>query len=292
MLAKNFRLLSFLSSLLRSARKLFYAFFLLGLFFGIGLSSLYWQKEIKVVIERKDEEINLLKDAGESLREEKFEIANRYTGYQFPVPTPAPFVKGESLKGTNVYSLVCSKTEESLAFDWLESLKEKLNEGENIHHLCYNQELKSVAAITIKETNSRSSPQRVVVYDLTDNRLMPMLEENSSIYYGCWEILAWTKTGNLYYRCSGGNGATGGSWGIYKVSVFGAGRGITESCYDYDDGEYSAHYCTHYCASSSDCSKGEFCDLETSSCVRYCQKGNICPAGSICRAYGPVMGCQ
>jgi len=263
----------------------------LGLVVGVIISSAFWRSPAKLCsIDRTNiaEEDQLI-DQIRILQQERDAALS-----PSPTPSPLPYVEKEALTGVGTYGLSCFDVEERRpAFPWLETLSSKLDEGEELLYFCLNDTLKRVALIS-QESVGRGgggSPDliafRVQLFYIPEGKI-ELLEESRGNYLGGWcnRIIAWTRTGNIYYRCGGAGGPWSG-YGLYRINVQTRAKGIIETC----DSFANRKSCSNYCRTSAACKEGHFCDLETSSCVQSCTTDSDCVTGS-CRPYGPTLGCR
>lgn len=262
----------------------------LGIIIGAVLSSIFWRTKIGRLLKYKDFQINQLQEAGESLRQEKFEIASRVPS------TPVPMIPYVKVESDDVYKIKCFDMEkEKLQLDWTKKLGEKLKEGEKIVNLCVNELLSQVVLISarnLKDTEislHTDQEQNVQIYDWKTNELKLLQKEYGGVYYNCFQITTWSKTGNIYYLCGGGDGPVGYRT-TKRVNIDTLEVGIAENCEYFDDGSGSNKFCTHYCKLNKDCGNRQFCDLTSLSCVQSCDEETGCDFGD-CQPFGPVMGC-
>lgn len=259
---------------------------------GVLAASLFWQNQIKdtqSIIDYRNFELKNLQEQVVSLREDVNKASN-------PTPTPSPirYVKKENLEGANVYTLSCyDKAKDKTVPDWVNSLQSKLESGEKLVDGCLNGTLNKVALISTKQVDPGGFGRpgadefRVAVYSLADNNI-EMLSTSQGSYLGgfCTNIVAWTKTGNIYYKCGGGDGPWS-TTGTLRVHIYGKDKGITESCYTFE----SRTSCTNYCQSASDCQQGYLCNLEKNICVQPCKTYKDC-VNSDCVPLGPITACK
>jgi len=258
----------------------------LGLLSGTIISSAFWwlgTKHCGVDGNRSTEEAQL-RDQIRLLREEKEAIL-----HPSPTPTPLPYVEKESLSGAAAYSLSCFDIQrERPPLSWLESLEVGLGK-EKLVQLCLNPDLNQAVLISqeIDAKDQGAFKFRLQVFDIQNNTLEILSASQGSYNWGlCDKVVAWSKTGNIYYQCGGADGPWG-DHALFRVNVQTKAKGVAESCYLFEGKEN----CTHHCHLNTECQQGHFCNLETYSCVQPCRTDRDCIIGS-CQGFGPMLGCK
>lgn len=261
---------------------------------GILVSSIFWWEQLghtRTETKNNKFEISQLTEQIQVLRGEK-------QSWLEPTPTPTASLTQNTFVGppevlstNNTYPLKCYRNETLTqvdSFKWAADLKTKIKG--KLDQACLNNTLGEVALFSVEDlggkfNNFTSHLQRYVI---ARGEIFNLKDEPGSIYGGCGEIKAWSKEGNIYYECRGGDGAIA-SWSTqFTNSVSGYG-GITKDCNSVGDKET----CTFGCNSSNDCKGGQFCNLGNSTCVQQCKQWSDCPGGGYgaCKPFGPVRGC-
>lgn len=264
---------------------------LVSFILGVLISSLFWQskvKDSKSALDYKDFEIKNLTDQISALREDQRNVLN-----PTPSPTPIPFVKKESLDSQNTYILNCyDSSKDKTAPTWLTSVEGKLGSDSKVVNGCFNETLNKVVFISTKTVDKGGFGRpgvnefKFAIFNVPDSSIQELSTSQGSYLGGyCGTITNWSKSANIYYQCGGGDGP----WGTtqtYQLNIQTKAKGITDSCYTFED----RTTCTNYCKSSADCKSGSFCNLEQNSCVQSCTTDKDC-VNSACKPLGGTMAC-
>lgn len=284
------KLNAFIKQLSQTPRKTL-IIILVSFILGVLASSLIWQNKIndsKSALDYKEFEIKNLEDQISSLRQDQRNILN-----PTPIPTPIPFVKKENLDSQNIYRLNCyDSSKDKTSPSWLKPIEAKLESGENVVNACFNETLNKIVFISTKTVDRGGFGRpgvnefKFAIFNALDSNIEELSTSQGSYLGGyCGTITTWSKSGNIYYQCGGGDGP----WGTtqtYQLNIQTKAKGITDSCYTFED----KTTCTNYCQSSADCQSGSFCNLKKNNCVQSCKTDKDC-VNSACKPLGGTMAC-
>lgn len=219
-------------------------------------------------------------------------------------PIPERWAPKESTADNNVYLLKCYTSDVSNPnakplFDKVTPL----TPNESVYQVCRNTQTDQYLFVTSKSVIGQgkiTGQNTFYLYGSAAPTIEPGLtvltRTDNSIYGACSEFLYWTKSGGIYYECSGGDGAVGGR-SIHRIDLNNQFKvELAQTCSSYSDGVVAESTCSSSCNSSNDCDNNQFCDLGTNSCIERCSVGGMaCGSrgnGGTCVGYGPVLGCK
>lgn len=198
--------------------------FLIVFLVVIGSAYLIYSKSqnYKSEIASKDSTIQQLNEQIDALRD-----------YRTPKPSQPPdlemlskeVVIEPSLASANLYQLDCFDDEKKVEtkYSWYLDGKKSFEEGEKLAYFCFNKAQNHALFFANKEVD-RGGFGRPNVFEFRLYLVHPIFKQlqlqgvRSGTYLGGWcnKITAWTKKGEIYYECGGGDGAAGGQTNTYK----------------------------------------------------------------------------
>lgn len=265
-------------------------------FFGVTVFYFFWLKPTlgKVNVVRVEnaqllEQVRLLREEASNRERRQKEILENLE------PKKQKFAPKENLGNKDLYKLNCFHwaTESARAKDIFQVVGKNVKSGEEIRQLCENTENLQIAFVVSRQiVGERFLHEKSEYYLLSEaGKVTKLATKTGSVYGSCGDFLYWSKNGGLYIKCGEGDGAGGHSETIrFNLSDW-PGRvyeEIVETCIFNGTIE-----CTTGCRKGTDCKAGEFCNLETNTCVKSCKEYTDCGGGyNSCVPMGPVMGCE
>ena len=197
---------------------------LIGLLIIVGGIYLLYSKNqnYKKELASKDSTIQQLGEQIDALR-----------NYRTPKPSQPPdleklskeVVIESSLTSTNLYQLDCIDDEKKVEaqYSWYLDGKKSFEEGEKLEYFCFNKAQNHALLFASKEID-KGGFGRPNVFEFRLYLIHPIFKQlqlqgvRGGTYLGGWcnKISAWTKKGEIYYECGGGDGAAGRQSNTYK----------------------------------------------------------------------------
>lgn len=255
-------------------------FFIIG-FIAVSLFSFLKINTLQQKLKSEEQKREVLKDQIRTL-------SDYYRNPKKYLPTPTPLPLRYVPRRGKEYRLDCYDMESKKAPEELtQELDKKIEKGEKISYLCNNPATNQIAFISQKDLGSARFQFKIQTYDNNNSKLTLLTTSQGSYLAGwCGTIEGWSDNGDIYYQCGGGDGPWGNST-TFMFNVHSKEKAIIESSSVFGDKEIN----TTFCDNIRPCKSGYFCDLESSSCVKYCNDARDC-VNSTCSFYGPVRGCR
>jgi len=238
-------------------------------------------KHQEVSLRLKQTEINQLTEQIASLREYR-----NQTLFSFPTPTLTPtpsLAKKEDFNQS--YDLKPISSDQEDYREIIDLILSRLEKSAQVGNFYLNEELEKIIFASEKTNDKEQNckPGNVCVsvphtfgiwiFDLKTKDLTRLVGFPLDIYEWCSkEIVAWTKTDHIYFRCKAKNLKGEGEEILYRIGNHALER--VEICYFAD----KEKICAQSCDTSKDCPSGYFCEITKHLCLKECTKDEDCLA--------------